>query len=237
TSALATLAVTAIEQLSAPTSKLLQCKNCDKQFTRRDALTRHQKETCGEPSGPLHNRRKEVRQACHLMFVIFCCRVDFGKISLCGDQLRQVQSFKSKKESRDQCAEFRSTVLCLSVISALAPPQGAPDPEQVLNLRGLQFPLKLKDVDEFTPLNLDIFVNIYELEEMYKSDGVVYEVVGHLHYATEKKRQHVNLLLINDDTGNKHYVLRMLSAQVSKHRESKHFCLYPIKQLMREDLQ
>ncbi|KAF2886412.1 hypothetical protein ILUMI_19760 [Ignelater luminosus] len=85
-----------------------------------------------------------------------------------------------------------------SVLSALAQPQESPHrcgsysgPEQMLNLGGLQFPLKLKNSDEFTRLNSDISINVYGLEEMYKSSGVVYETVGPLHYATEKKRQNV----------------------------------------------
>ncbi|KAF2886252.1 hypothetical protein ILUMI_19921, partial [Ignelater luminosus] len=82
-----------------------------------------------------------------------------------------------------------------SVVSALVPPLGAahrctsyPDPEQVLNLGGLQFPLKLKDIKDFCRMNPDISVNVYGLEQVLKNNHVAYEVVGPLYYAMEKKR-------------------------------------------------
>ncbi|CAG9769728.1 unnamed protein product [Ceutorhynchus assimilis] len=100
--------------------------------------------------------------------------------------------------------------------------------ENQLDFTGLEFPIKLKDVGKFEQLN-NISINVYGLDEVYENGRNIIEVVGPLYFTLSRKARHVNLLLISDDFGNTHYYLirnmsRLISSQLSKHKEAKHLC-------------
>ena len=83
----------------------------------------------------------------------------------------------------------------------------------------LQFPVDLNQIIIFEKLNPQISINVFGFE------GVVYP----LQLSKTKRTQIVNLLLISDGE-KQHYCLikslsRLLSSQVSGHKESKSFCL------------
>ena len=82
-----------------------------------------------------------------------------------------------------------------------------------LNVNGLSFPLKLKDVPKFMRLNPDISVNVFGLDEEKKNEIVP------LFVSREKRKHHVNLLLISNEN-NRHYVwIKNFSALIN-HRTS-----------------
>ena len=114
----------------------------------------------------------------------------------------------------------------------------------VLNVTGMNFPVKLRDISKFEKLN-NISVNVYGLESSFENGTLNYEVVGPLRYATKKLQRHVNLLLITKDCNIKddddehvcdtscsksHYcwitdLSRLVSSQISKHHYNKlYFC-------------
>ena len=84
---------------------------------------------------------------------------------------------------------------------------------------GLKFPVDLNQIAIFEKFNPSISINVFGFE------GVVYP----LQLSKAKRTQIVNLLLISDGE-KQHYCLikslsRLLSSQVSGHKESKSFCL------------
>ena len=86
-----------------------------------------------------------------------------------------------------------------------------------LNWEGLKFPMELKDIHRFEALN-GVAVNVFGYEK----------VVYPLRVSNKMYKDHVNLLLISRGE-KKHYCLiksmsRLLSSQVSKKKEEKHFC-------------
>ena len=85
---------------------------------------------------------------------------------------------------------------------------------------GLKFPVKLGHIAIFEKVNPSISINVFGLE-----DRVVYP----LRLSKSKNEQTINLLLISDGE-KQHYCLikslsRLLSRQVSGHKESNSFCL------------
>ena len=88
-----------------------------------------------------------------------------------------------------------------------------------INWNGLKFPIDLKQISHFENLNQNISVNVFGYEK----------VVYPLRIFIGEERQHqINLLLIADNI-KKHYCLiknmsRLLSMQISKHKESVHIC-------------
>ena len=88
-----------------------------------------------------------------------------------------------------------------------------------LDWSGLKFPVDLNQIAIFEKFNPSISINVFGFE------GVVYP----LQLSKTKRMQIVNLLLIPDGE-KQHYCLikslsRLLSSQVSGHKESKSFCL------------
>lgn len=122
-----------------------------------------------------------------------------------------------------------------AVVAGLYPSKGAtgktssyPHFSRVLQLEGLSFPLKLKDISKFEDMN-NISVNVYGLEQKTKNGRPEIEVVGPLRYAQRKLGKHVNLLLISEDNGNCHYccikdMSRLLSSQLSKRKIKTYIC-------------
>ncbi|CAH1101722.1 unnamed protein product [Psylliodes chrysocephalus] len=100
--------------------------------------------------------------------------------------------------------------------------------EAVLNVDGIEFPMKLKDISKFEDLN-DISVNVYGLERSYENGKVKFEIVGPLRYSSRRLGHHINLLLITEDSGNSHYcwiknISRLVSNQVTRNEHKKFFC-------------
>ena len=93
--------------------------------------------------------------------------------------------------------------------------------ENTLNMDGIEYPVSLKDIDKFEKQNPTISITVFG----YKEKGV-----HPLRNSDNTDREHkIRLMLIEKD-GVKHYCLvknvsRLLSSQVSNHKEKHHFCL------------
>ena len=124
------------------------------------------------------------------------------------------------KNNDDQCFKW-------SVVRALHPVDIHPervskelkDQSERLDWSGLKFPMKLDNIVIFEKFNPSISINVFGFE------GVVYP----LRLSKRKNEQTINLLLISDGE-KQHYCLikslsRLLSSQVSGHKESNVFCL------------
>ena len=124
------------------------------------------------------------------------------------------------KNNDDQCFKW-------SVVRALHPVDIHPeritkelkDQSERLDWSGLKFPVKLDQIVIFEKFNPQISINVFGFE------GVVYP----LRLSKRKNDQTINLLLISDGE-KQHYCLikslsRLLSSQVSGHKESNSFCL------------
>ena len=125
------------------------------------------------------------------------------------------------KNDDDQCFKW-------SVVRALNPVDVHPeritkelkDQSERLDWSGLKFPVKLDHIVIFEKFNPSISINVFGFE-----DRVVYP----LRLSKIKSEQTINLLLISDGE-KQHYCLikslsRLLSSQVSGHKESNSFCL------------
>ncbi|XP_074039510.1 uncharacterized protein [Leptinotarsa decemlineata] len=122
-----------------------------------------------------------------------------------------------------------------AVTSALRPAQtrtsevgSYPDFRDVLNVEGIDFPMKLRDIPQFENMN-DCSVNVYGLETTFENNKPKYEIVGPLYYARRKLGRHVNLLNITDESSNSHYcwikdLSRLVSSQISSHGHRMYFC-------------
>nr|WP_253308882.1 DNA polymerase [Rickettsia endosymbiont of Ceutorhynchus assimilis] len=100
--------------------------------------------------------------------------------------------------------------------------------ENELDFTGMEFPIKLKDISKFEQLN-NISINVYGLDNAYENGRNIIEVVGPLYFTQSRKANHVNLLLISNDSGDSHYCLirnmsRLISSQLSKHDRQKYLC-------------
>ena len=94
-----------------------------------------------------------------------------------------------------------------------------------LNWNGLEFPVELNQIGIFEKKNSEISVNVFGFEKD----------VYPLRLSKTKKEKNINLLLIQ-----KHFTLiknmsRLLSSQVSGHKESKSFCLNCLKNFPNEE--
>ena len=124
------------------------------------------------------------------------------------------------KNNDDQCFKW-------SVTRALNPVDVHPervskelkDQSERLDWSGLKFPVKLDQIIIFEKNNPQISINVFGFE------GDVYP----LRLSKRSEREQINLLLISDGE-KQHYCLikslsRLLSSQVSGHKESNSFCL------------
>ena len=123
------------------------------------------------------------------------------------------------KNNDDQCFKW-------SVVRALNPVEKnseritkeLKDQSEILDWRGLKFPVDLKQIIIFEKLNPQISINVFGFE------GDVYPL-----RLSKSERTQVNLLLISDGE-KQHYCLikslsRLLSSQMSKHGHTNVFCL------------
>ncbi|XP_050519039.1 uncharacterized protein LOC126893133 [Diabrotica virgifera virgifera] len=121
-----------------------------------------------------------------------------------------------------------------SIIAAIFPasgnptkPESYPPYDTLLNFEGIDFPMKLKDIKKFENLN-NISVNVYGLESNFVNNKRQYEIVGPLHFTSNRHATHVNLLLITNDKQS-HYCLildmsRLVRSQKTKDRHKVYLC-------------
>ena len=125
-----------------------------------------------------------------------------------------------------------------SVLAALHPVNRKDHPHRVqhykcyenqLNVSGIKFPMKVKDISKFERQNPTISINLFGYEEKE-----LFPV-----YITErKKEQHVNLLLISNNDTTHYCLIRNLSrllASLTKHRCQKFFCNHCLHGFSRQD--
>ena len=92
--------------------------------------------------------------------------------------------------------------------------------ENTLNMEGIEYPVSLKDLNEFEKQNLSISITVfgYEGKSVYPFRN-----------SHNTDREHDIILMLIEEGGVKHYCLvknlsRLLSSQVSNHNEKHHFC-------------
>ena len=113
------------------------------------------------------------------------------------------------------------------VLRALNPKDGNPEridkklkeKENTLNMDGIEYPVRLEDIDKFEKQNPSISITVFRYEE---------KSVYPLRNSNNTNREH-NIILILIKKGVNHYCLvknpsRLLSSQVSKHDGKKYFC-------------
>ena len=126
-----------------------------------------------------------------------------------------------------------------SVLAALHPVHWKDQPhrvqhykgyEQELNVSGIEFPMKVKNISKFEKQTPTISINLFGYEEKE-----LFPV-----YITErKKEQHVNLLLISNNDTTHYCLVRNLSrllASLTKYKGKKFFCDYCLHGFTRQDL-
>ena len=94
--------------------------------------------------------------------------------------------------------------------------------QDTLNMKGIEYPVSLKDIDRFEKQNPDISITVLGFNEKDKVHPLsVSEYVYN--------REHNIILLLIERDGVKHYCLvknpsRLLSKQISAHKEGTHIC-------------
>ena len=93
--------------------------------------------------------------------------------------------------------------------------------EITLNIEGIEYPVSLKDIDKFEKQNPTISITVL---------GYNGEIVYPLRNSDNMNREHKIVLTLTEKDRVKHYCLvknvsRLLSTQVSKHKEKSYFCL------------
>ena len=115
------------------------------------------------------------------------------------------------------------------VLRALNPKDGNPEKldkklkekENTLNMDGIEYPVSLKDIDKFENQNPTVPITVFGYER---------KIVYPLRNSGNTDREHNIVLILIKEEGVNHYCLvknlsRLLSSQVSKHKEKNHFCL------------
>ena len=116
-----------------------------------------------------------------------------------------------------------------SVLRALNPKKDHPEridkklkeKENTLNMEGIEYPVSLKDIDKFENRNPSISITVLGYEG---------KLVYPLRNSNNTNREHDVILILIEEEGVNHYCLvknvsRLLSSQVSNHKEKHHFCL------------
>ncbi|XP_044760347.1 uncharacterized protein LOC123317802 [Coccinella septempunctata] len=143
-------------------------------------------------------------------------------------------------KNNDQCCFLWSITACLHPASSHSDRVSSyPHPSTIFNCDGIDFPIKLKDIERFEMLN-NVSVNVFSLQ-MVKNDDFI--VVPSRICKSKIPQRHANLLLIQniynhiDDGKNApidakieyHYVYiknlsRLVSKQLSKSKKNKFIC-------------
>lgn len=117
---------------------------------------------------------------------------------------KKTQTWKSKMKKKKQSNEIRSNETwksswwwCRIFLSFLYPVNKNAQRcgryskyENELNFDGIDFPVRLQDIDKFTLQNNNIFINVYSYDE--DKDNVY-----PLRVSTDIKEHHINLFLLN----------------------------------------
>ena len=116
-----------------------------------------------------------------------------------------------------------------SVLRALNPKKDHPEridkklkeEEITLNMEGIEYPVILKDIDKFERQNPSISITVLGYEG---------KTVCSLRNSNNTNREHNVILILIEEKDVNHYCLvknlsRLLSSQVSNHKEKHHFCL------------
>ena len=93
--------------------------------------------------------------------------------------------------------------------------------ENTLNMDGIEYPVSLKDIDNFGNQNPTISITVFGYER---------KIVYPLRNSDNTDREHNIILILIKEEGVNHYCLvknlsRLLSSQVFKHIEKHHFCM------------
>ena len=93
--------------------------------------------------------------------------------------------------------------------------------ENTLNMDGIEYPVSLKDIDKFENQNPTVSITVFGYER---------KIVYPLRNSNNTDREHNIILILIKEEGVNHYCLvknlsRLLSSQVSKHKEKHHFCM------------
>ena len=93
--------------------------------------------------------------------------------------------------------------------------------ENTLNMKGIEYPVSLKDINTFENQNPTICITLF---------GYNRKNVYPLRNSDNTDREHRIVLMLIEKDGVKHYCLvknisRLLTSQVSNHKEKHHFCL------------
>ena len=93
--------------------------------------------------------------------------------------------------------------------------------ENTLNMEGIEYPVSLKDIDKFERQNPSISITVLGYEG---------KSVCSLRNSNNTNREHNVILILIEEEGVNHYCLvknvsRLLSSQVSNHKEKHRFCL------------
>ena len=92
--------------------------------------------------------------------------------------------------------------------------------ENSLNMKGIEYPVSLKNIDKFEKQNQTICITVF---------GYNRKIIYPLRNSNNTDREHKKRLMLIEEDGVKHYCLvknlsRLLSSQVSKHKEKYYFC-------------
>ena len=104
------------------------------------------------------------------------------------------------------------------------------DYEQELDVSGIEFPMKVKDIAKFEKQNPTVSINLFGYEE---------KELFPVYIADQKKEEHVNLLLISNNDTTHYCLIRNLSrllASLTKYEHKKFFCDYCLHGFIRQDL-
>ena len=114
------------------------------------------------------------------------------------------------------------------VLRALNPKDNHPErvdkeklKENTLNMDGIEYPVSINDIDKFENQNPTISITVLGYER---------KIVYPLRNSNNTDREHNIILILIEEGGVNHYCLvknvsRLLSSQVSNHKEKHHFCL------------
>lgn len=108
--------------------------------------------------------------------------------------------------------------------------------EKLINMEGIEYPVKITDINKFEKSNSSISINLFGYEKDQK-----HEEIFPLRITVHKNRKnHVNLLMLTNEQGNTHYCLvkdlsRLLSYS-TKHNGKKFYCIFCLHRFSNKSL-
>lgn len=168
---------------------------------------------------------------------IICLEVNINKYkSIASSSYIKLPNPIEDKKAIINVQNFDNACFFWAIVSAICRPNGDPRRissyqhyERVLHTQGIEIPVKLNDINKFERQNPIISVNVFMLELNYNDEKESYKIIGPVYHTKQRKENHVNLLIINNEEGGSHYtwiknLSRLISTQVSKHSGVKYFC-------------